>query len=303
MSGIEKSARVVEERKNYVVVAVGDVLVNATVKGIAKRNHGRILAGDIVDVEIVDAEADPPTGAVRKLHKRNSQLDQPSIANIDGIVLVTTVISPPVDPFFIDRFLFGASFQDIPVTIVFNKIDLLEDEDREELAGMISVYDSIGCQCMSVSAKTGANVEKISEHCSGKLIAFAGASGVGKSALMARLFPDAEFRTGELAKHTGRGAHTTTHTTLVPYAGSFIADTPGFSFVKIPPLGPEDAAPHFPDLAAFVGRCRFSDCLHESEPGCAVRAAADTGELSDFRYCSYLRIVEEIRAEGKSKYR
>ena len=298
------TGRVVEEQKNYVVIATEKGDIAATLKGVAKKDHSRVLVGDFADVEIMNSDSSIPEGAIRRLHPRRNRLTRPSVANVDRIFFVTTVVSPAVDELFMDRFLFAASFHDVEVIIVFNKTDLLvEAEDRELLEEFSALYTSLGHQCIRTSAKTEENVSSIMPLFNERLSIFAGASGVGKSALMSVLFPGKTFRTGELAKHTGRGAHTTTSTILLP-AGDrgFVADTPGFSHITMPEgLDDTDIAPHLPDFAAFTGSCRFANCLHENEPGCAVKNALETGTLARSRYFSYKRLVEEVR--NGTKYR
>ncbi|MGM0443414.1 MAG: ribosome small subunit-dependent GTPase A, partial [Fibrobacterota bacterium] len=203
---------------------------------------------------------------------------------------------------------FNASRLSVPVSLIFNKKDLLTEEDRNELAFYKESYSRIVSVVHAVTTKSPEETRRIlTEICRGRCSVFAGPSGTGKSSLMKILFPDIPFRTSQLSRHISRGRNTTTHTSLLSLnRDSFIADTPGFSHTPLELVNPADVSRHFPDIAAHAGECAFRNCIHESEPRCAVKAAVETEDIEPERYYNYLDILDEVRNRstyGKPSFR
>jgi ribosome biogenesis GTPase len=216
------------------------------------------------------------------------------------VILVCTVKEPPLDLEATDRFLVCVSAYGLAPVLVFNKNDRLDDEESASLQKIIEVYRKCGYTAVITSASTGSGIRELIEICAGKVSAFAGLSGVGKSALLQLIFPDREFRIGEVSGPTGRGTHTTTCVTLLPIEnGGYIADTPGLAFVDLPLVPEEDVAGYFPELEQQIGKCKFNNCVHESEPGCRVRELVDSGEIASWRVEHYLKIFKEMRARRR----
>ncbi len=288
-----KKGRITEERKNYYLVDTGDDLVPSVLKGVLKRKHKRLLAGDFVDIEIINT--DISEGVIRKLYKRKNELYKPAIANIDRVIFIITLKEPPIDLEYIDRFLFYMEKLDIPVIMTFNKSDLINKNKDSELIKIIDNYKSIGYDCIEVSAKTNSNIENLKSYCAEGVSIFAGPSGAGKSTILSLIFPHIHFETNELSKNISRGVHTTTFTSLLKSDNSFIADSPGFSFMDLPKMDEEDSRFCFMEFNKFEGQCKFNNCLHIDEPNCSVKNALENGEIEITRYNNYVKFFNEVK--------
>jgi len=249
----------------------------------------------MVDIEIIDQ--DQKIGIIHKIHERTSFLKRPPLANLSQVFLITSYKEPELDLEGVDRFLVNASLHHFTPIIAFNKTDLLLDDERPAFNTLIATYKKTGYTVLTLSALTGDRVEDIVNACTGHLSVFAGLSGVGKSHLLSRIFPDTDFRIGEVSGPTGRGTHTTTSVVLLPLPGGngYVADSPGFSFVELPLVPEEDVVTFFPELERLIGQCRFNNCLHDNEPGCKVRMLVEQGEIAHWRLEHYLKIYREMR--------
>jgi ribosome biogenesis GTPase / thiamine phosphate phosphatase len=289
------TGRVIEEQKNYFVVDTTLGSVQVTTKGVLKKDKKRVCVGDMADIEVIDK--DHLIGIIHRIHERTSYLKRPSIANLSRVFLISAWKEPLLDLEGVDRFLVNASLHHFTPVIVFNKIDLLLEDERSEFDSLISWYRKMGYRVLTLSALTGEHIEGLLAECSGHLSVFAGLSGVGKSHLLSRIFPGHDFRIGEVSGTTGRGTHTTTSVVLLPLpeGRGYIADTPGFSFVELPLVPEEDVVTFFPELERQIGTCRFNNCLHDNEPGCNVRALVEQGEIAPWRLEHYLKIYREMK--------
>ncbi len=298
---MQLSGRIVEEQKNYYIVDTEQGNIRSVLKGNIKKEKKRLYAGDFVDIEVFNK--DIPEGIIRRLYPRKNNLQRPAVANIDQIVLVNSFKMPPLDLEFIDFFLFYSAVLDFSTILIFNKSDLLTESDRSSLLEIIEIYEKIGYSCIQTSALTGKNINLIAKQCENRLSILAGPSGSGKSTILARIFPDCYFRTNELSKSICRGKHTTTNTTLLKLIPKgYIADTPGFSHIHLPEMPEEQVVSYFPDIASKQGNCRFSNCIHDNEPGCAVKEMVDKGEIMGSRYKNYLKIYR-IMEKKQREYR
>ncbi len=297
-----KQFRIIEERKNYYVVNTENGPVKALLKGAIRKKTKRLAVGDFVEIDLFDAEKGE--AVIRKVAKRHNELPRPTVANIDQVIFINCFKEPILDYSYIDRFLFAASVNDIPVKMIFNKIDLLDEEELEDLEEIAELYRYFGHEVTCTSMNLPETVEEIIEICQDKLTVFAGPSGVGKSSLMSKMFPDHEFITDELSEHISRGKNTTTHTSLLllPEGNGYVADTPGFSMMKMPKIDPDSVKFNFPEITEIGEDCKFSNCNHENEPGCAVKEAVETGELPDMRYNNYISLLKLMR-EGQRDYK
>lgn len=235
--------------------------------------------------------------------RRASNLSKEShiiAANLDRALLVATLAHPTTSTNFIDRFLATASAYDVPAILVLNKVDLLtEDEDRELLDAVAYLYRSIGYEVAVVSAKTGEGLDKLRELLRDKITLVSGNSGVGKSTLINELIPGLDLRTAEISAVHDQGMHTTTFSELfrLPGGGAII-DTPGVRGFGTIDFDKYEVAHYFPDLFAESKHCRFGNCTHTHEPGCAVLEAIEEGRIAQSRYASYLSILDDA-TEGK----
>lgn len=256
-------------------------------RGIFRARGISPCAGDLVRFSAGE-HAEP---VIEEIRARKNELVRPPLANLDLAVLVISACEPPPNAYVIDKLIAVLEYKGIEAVPVFTKGDLVGCEK------LTRVYEEIGYRCFSVNNKTGEGAEPLREYLKGKLSALIGNSGVGKSSLMNLIFPALEKETGEISKKLGRGRHTTREVVLVPYEGGYIADTPGFSTVEVgryaalPKESLKKMFREFPD-----GECRFADCAHLKEVGCAVRGAVSERKISESRYADYVRLYEELSA-------
>ena len=229
-------------------------------------------------------------------------------ANVDQALLIVTVANPQTSTTFIDRFLASAEAYRVPVILVFNKTDLLDDDLRHYQEAMVNLYQTIGYDCRQISAASGTGVEELRPLLEGKISLLSGNSGVGKSTLINRLVPDANLRTGEISDAHNTGQHTTTFSEMIPMGGlssraqsrdlSWLIDTPGIKGFGTLDMEPEELTSYFKEIFQFSKDCRFSNCTHTHEPGCAVLKALEDHYIAESRYQSYLSMLED-KDEGK----
>lgn len=227
--------------------------------------------------------------------RRASNLSKEShiiAANVDRALLLVTLFSPVTAREFVDRFLVTCEAYKVPVTIVLAKADMLA-EAADEVADFVATYEHAGYDVVRLSSLTGEGVEAVRELLRGRTTLLSGNSGVGKSTLIRSLLPGVEVRTGEISDSHGKGRHTTTFSTMYPVDGGYIIDTPGIKGFGLIDIDDAELCRYFPEMMRLAPECRFYNCTHTHEPGCAVREAVERGEMAWSRYESYLKILDE----------
>ncbi len=219
-------------------------------------------------------------------------------ANVDQAFLVVTVNYPQTSTTFIDRFLASAEAYRVPVVLIFNKTDLLDADELRYQQMMVQLYETVGYTCRQISAATGDGVEALRPLLEGRITLLSGNSGVGKSTLINQLVPDANLRTAEISDAHNLGQHTTTFSEMIPMGGGWIIDTPGIKGFGTFDIEPEELTGYFPEIFRFSKDCRFSNCTHTHEPGCAVLKALEDHYIAQSRYQSYLSMMDD-KEEGK----
>lgn len=298
----------------YIVRTADGAERNCKIKGNLRLKGFRctnpVAVGDNVEIELKE----DGTAFIRSiLPRRNYIIRRASnlsrefqilAANLDMAVLVVTLVNPETSTVFIDRFLATAEAYNVPVTIVFNKIDLLtEPEDRELLEAIIYLYRSIGYKVVHMSVITGEGVDLLREELQGKTALFSGNSGVGKSSIINLLVPDARLKVGDISEVHHTGMHTTTFSEMLDIPGDnagHIIDTPGVKGFGTIDFEKSEIAHYFPEIFKISKDCKYSNCTHTHEPGCAVLAAVEQSLISQSRYNSYLSIMEDTDPD---KYR
>ncbi|MBR6095863.1 MAG: ribosome small subunit-dependent GTPase A [Oscillospiraceae bacterium] len=288
------SGRIMKALSGFYYVRTETGLLACRARGKFRLDGTSPLVGDLVCVE----PTEPGKGYLTEILPRRNCFVRPAVANVDALVLLAANVNPVTDPFLVDRVTAIAESVDCGVVICINKCDL----DRgEALAAAFSNHT--GYPVLRTSAETGEGVEALRELIRGRTVAFVGNSGVGKSSLLNRLAPEPYQEVGEVSQRLGRGRHTTRHIELFELAdGTYIADTPGFSsfdLSQMRPITPDALQRCFPEFRPCLGRCRFDDCSHRREPGCAVLAALAAGDIAKSRHESYCRLYE-ISAGYKS---
>lgn len=234
------------------------------------------------------------SGALNEILPRKNEFYRPAVANIDQLVIIASEAIPVTDPFLIDRVAAIAAERGCRCIICINKCDLAPGD------ALARIYESAGFPTLRVSAETGAGIAALKDLIAGKVSAFTGNSGVGKSSILNALEPGVDLATGEISKKLGRGRHTTRHVELFRLScGAVVADTPGFSSFdveKMELMQKEALQCCFPEFAPYLGKCRFPDCAHVKEKGCAVLEAKERGLIQPTRYQSYVRLYEQAKA-------
>ena len=272
----------------YYVQTAEDVI---TCRGRGKLRHEHItpLVGDRVEIT---CQGDG-TGRVDAVLPRINHFQRPMVANIQQMIIVASGTIPVTDPYLIDRMTAMAEWKNCTPIVCFNKCDLCR---MDEMAG---VYKKAGFQPLQVSAETGEGMESLAALLDGKVSAFTGNSGVGKSSILNALHPGFSLRVGEVSEKLGRGRHTTRHVELFPVRGGLVADTPGFSALdaeEMDQVPKEELGKVFREFAPYGDECRFAGCAHYKEKGCAVRRAVQDGQIAPSRYQSYVRLYEQAAA-------
>ncbi len=234
--------------------------------------------------------------------RRSSNLSKQShilAANLDQCMLIVTVNYPETSTTFIDRFLASAEAYRIPVKLIFNKIDVYNDDELHYLDALINLYSQIGYPCFQISAIEGKGIETIKKELAGKITLFSGHSGVGKSTLINSILPEVNLKTGEISAYHNKGMHTTTFSKMFPIdEGGYIIDTPGIKGFGTFDMEEEEIGHYFPEIFKASVHCKYGNCTHRHEPGCAVRQAIEQHLISESRYTSYLSMLED-KEEGK----
>ena len=279
----------------YYVYVEGAGLYECKAKGAFRKQKIKPLVGDNVEIAVID-EANK-LGNVEKILPRKNELIRPAVSNIDMALVIFASAKPDPNFNLLDRFLCMMEYQKVPVTICFNKIDLVDQEKLKEYSG---IYEPAGYNVIFTCTKTKEGLGSIRSLLEGKTTTVAGPSGVGKSSIINCLQSDITMETGTISEKIERGKHTTRHSEIIPVShDTYIMDTPGFSSMDVPGFKKEDLWTCYPEFVRHEPYCRFIGCSHINEPDCGVKAAIEDGEISPVRYENYKLLYEELKNRHK----
>ena len=281
-----RTGRIVRSLSGFYDVQTPAGVVTCRGRGSLRRGGESPLTGDMVEITVEGGK-----GMVERILPRKNAFVRPAVANVDALVVFAANVNPVTEPFLIDRVAAIAGDQGVEVYICINKCDLDPAVDLER------IYTRAGFPVIRASAQTGEGVARLRSLLSGKLTAFTGNTGVGKSSMLNALCPGLELATGQVSQKLGRGRHTTRHVELFALDdNTYVADTPGFASFDTEQMEiilKENLQYAFRDFAPYLGECQFHDCSHRAEPGCAVRQAVEAGEIEASRYKSYLQLYDQ----------
>ena len=292
----ELQGRVLKNYNGYYYVSVEDKIYTCKVKGKMKQNRFSLATGDMVSFQMGEKDE----GMIKKVLPRKNFLLRPTIANLDLLVVTFACASPDFSYLLADKLFALAELAKIPAILVLNKKDIAPDGLIDEVK---ATYEKIGYEVFAISADNNEGIEPLREKLRGKICAFGGPSGVGKSSTINAIDSTVDLRTGEVSEKIGRGKHTTRYAQLLPFDEGYIADTPGFCNLLFEDFDEKNLVDCFKEFAEFEDGCKFCPCNHTHEPVCGVKEAVASGEIAQSRYQSYLDILQEIKEikekEGK----
>ena len=281
-----QAGRILRSISGFYDVMTDSGRVTCRARGHLRKGAQTPLTGDFVEITVEGGK-----GMIEKILPRRNRFVRPAVANVDGLVIFAANVNPVTEPFLIDRVAAIAGDQDVPVYVCVNKCDL------DPAVDLVRIYRNAGFPVLCTSAETGEGMQELWELLSGKLMAFTGNTGVGKSSVLNALCPELALPTGEVSEKLGRGRHTTRHVELYCIGeNTYVADTPGFASFDTEQMDvilKENLQYAFPDFKPYIGKCQFHDCSHRKEPGCAILKALAEGEIEKTRHESYLRLYEK----------
>lgn len=284
-----KTGKIIKGIGGFYYVDADDVIYECKARGNFRKQKIIPLVGDNVEISVNDNAEN----TIDRILQRKNELVRPPLANLDTLFIVSSIVDPKINPPIIDKLAAIAEYKGIEPVIVFTKIDLCQDYSE-----FTDIYTKAGFKVIACDNSLGTGADEIKKLIKGKISAFTGNTGVGKSTLLNNIFPNLELATGETSKKLGRGRHTTRHCELFKTDGGYIADTPGFSsldFEKCEKVLKEDLPYCFREFEPYLGLCKFNSCSHINDKGCAVCEAVSNGIISESRHESYISMYNEVK--------
>ncbi|NPV71685.1 MAG: ribosome small subunit-dependent GTPase A [Firmicutes bacterium] len=295
--GSANTGRVIRCHSNFFDVLLDGEVVRCVLRGRLRLERSEVLAGDWVET----VGARDGSHVIQRVLERKNELARPPVANVDMLLVVFTLRQPPLNLAIVDRLLVLAEECGLEAALCMNKADIYSPD---EVSPVLNSYAATPYRLIVASARTGQGVAEVRDALKDKVSVLAGQSGVGKSSILNALIPGMGRETGEVSRKTGRGRHTTKGVELLVLpAGGFVADTPGFARLELEAVDKSALVGRFPEFEAFQGMCRFSNCVHRQEPGCAVKEAVVAGRISASRYGNYVLMLDEAEMKEDRRYR
>lgn len=276
------NGKIIKLLSGIYTVLTAEGTIECTAKGGFRKLGISPVPGDLVEISVFSDH----TGRIEKILSRNNYLIRPNVSNIDALCYVSSFAKPTPYQYTIDKMLVISQSVGVEPILVFNKVDL---EDEDEVQVLADLYRDIGYSVFCVSAENGTGIDELRATLVGKTVTFAGNTGVGKSSIINKIFPELNLKTGEISDKLGRGRHTTRHIELFPIEEGFLADTPGFGALELDgyPIEAAKLEGYFPEFEPYLGDCCYLNCAHMNEKDCGVRQAVEDGLVSSQRYDSY----------------
>lgn len=282
--------RIVKGVGGLYFIKTSEGIIKSRARGVFRVEKLTPLIGDLVSIRISEEDN---MGYIIDIKERKTELLRPPVANITQAIVVMSVKDPDINTWLLDKFLLMSEYESLDTVIVFNKSDL----DKEKADNLKSIYEKAGYEVIITSTALNIGVDEVREHLRNNISVFAGPSGVGKSSLLNMIDSKLKLETGDISIKNKRGKHTTRHIELLELDdNSFVLDSPGFSSLNLDFIEDEsDIRNYFKEIHEFGRDCKFQSCLHNKEPGCAVKSAVENGEIDNKRYANYLLLLEEVK--------
>ncbi|MBU5590867.1 ribosome small subunit-dependent GTPase A [Clostridium sp. MSJ-4] len=269
-------------------------VVECKARGKFRFNELTPIVGDKVEITVKNGK-----GVIEEIKERSSELIRPMVANVSQAFIVFAIKNPDLNLELLNRFILLCEYNNIKSVICINKIDLCSEDQYNQIK---NTMNNLGYEVLFINAKEEKGLELLKERLKDNVTVLCGPSGVGKSTILNSLSENHKMETGEVSEKIGRGKHTTRHSELIQLEEGFLVDTPGFSTLDINFISKEELQYCFPDFEAYLSKCKFNSCLHYKEPGCKIKEAVDSGNISKFRYDFYTKTLEEIMEGRKKKW-
>lgn len=278
----------------FYYVKTEDVLIECRARGKFRHKDMKPIVGDNVEIIV-----DKGKGVIEEIYERTSELIRPTVSNVTQAFVVFAIKNPDINFDLLNRFLVLCEHNNITAIVCLNKIDLVDEEEKEEIKKIIN---DIGYEVLYINAKKGVGIDTLKARLKDNETVLCGPSGAGKSTLINTLIDRNHMETGIVSEKIGRGKHTTRHSELIEISNGYLVDTPGFSTLEVTFMEKEELRYCFPEFKEYNHKCKFRGCLHNKEPKCAVKEAVDKGEINQYRYKFYIRTLEEIMSGRNNKW-
>lgn len=288
---LKKNGKIIKGIGGFYYVDADDVIYECKGRGAFKNKKILLLVGDNVEISINDNAEN----TIDKIYERKNELVRPPLANIDNLFIVSSLVDPKINTLIIDKLAAIAEYKNIEPVIILTKTDMADDSECQKY---LDIYEKVGFKVIVCDNTTGKGADEVKALLNGKISAFTGNTGVGKSTLLNNIFPELKLATGETSKKLGRGKHTTRHCELFKFAGGYIADTPGFSsldFERCEKILKDELPYCFREFKPFLDGCKFTSCSHTCDKGCAVCKAVDDGIIPKSRLDSYISMYNDVK--------
>ncbi|MBV7271943.1 ribosome small subunit-dependent GTPase A [Clostridiaceae bacterium UIB06] len=278
----------------FYYIKVDEGIVECKARGKFRHNELTPMVGDKVEITLKEGK-----GVIDKIYPRSNELIRPAVANVTQALVVFALKNPEINENLLNKFLINCEYNNLKVTVCFNKLDLISEEEKNEIVSMIK---SAGYEIIFLKAKEGYGIDEVKEKLKNNVTVLCGPSGVGKSTILNTIAGRELMETGEVSEKLRRGKHTTRHSELIDMGDGFIVDTPGFSSFDLDFLSKDELQNCFPEFADYIGDCKFTGCLHYKEPGCAIKEAVIENKINSKRYEFYIKTLEEIMSRRNKQW-